>query len=359
MRMRGRGSASAALAWISDSRCCLVAMKSGLIICSRERGRGDGHLDHLLHVTRIGAQHHDPVGQIYRFLEIVGDEDDGNVDLAPELQQVRLHQCAGLGIERRERLVHQQDAGPVRQRARDRHALLHAARELVGVGVGEAGQTHDLDPLARLGFGRGRALPAHLEPEHHVLEHGAPGEQGVALEHHAAVRARAVHRLAVEQHLARAGLVEPGQDPHQRGLAAARRADHAQQLAAVGAQPDPLERRDRAGVALEAPAQRLHVQDHRARIQPREARAHLRRLLLVARQRQCGRAGRSLAAGAAHAVSPSAEARRRAREGSRPRTSAENGSRVLSGRQGKRLRPSRASARSLHSPISPIIMIAA
>ena len=49
--------------------------------------------------------------------------------LAPDLEQLGLHELAGLGVERGERLVHQQHFGIGRQRAREIDALLHAARK--------------------------------------------------------------------------------------------------------------------------------------------------------------------------------------------------------------------------------------
>ena len=52
---------------------------------------------------------------------------------------------AGLRVDRRERLVHQQDLRLVGQRAGDRHALLHPAGELPRVAVQEAREAHRLD----------------------------------------------------------------------------------------------------------------------------------------------------------------------------------------------------------------------
>ena len=51
------------------------------------------------------------------------------------------------GVERRQRLVEQQQAGRGRERARQRHALLLAARELGGIfrsGIGQADQRQQL-----------------------------------------------------------------------------------------------------------------------------------------------------------------------------------------------------------------------
>ena len=60
--------------------------------------------------------------------------------LGPEAHQLDLHELARLGVEAGEGLVHQQDVGIGGERPRQRHALLHAARQLVRIGVGEAGE---------------------------------------------------------------------------------------------------------------------------------------------------------------------------------------------------------------------------
>ena len=53
--------------------------------------------------------------------------------VAPELQQLLVELVAHDLVERAERLVHQQQLRLERQRAGDRGALLHAARELPGI----------------------------------------------------------------------------------------------------------------------------------------------------------------------------------------------------------------------------------
>ena len=61
--------------------------------------------------------------------------------------------AARLRVERAERLVHQQDARLLGKRAHDRDALLHAARKLVRIGVGEFLEADELEPLQRLALG--------------------------------------------------------------------------------------------------------------------------------------------------------------------------------------------------------------
>jgi hypothetical protein len=72
----------------------------------------------------------------------VGDEQHRLALRLPDAEQQFLHQLARLVVERAEGLVHQQHARVVGQRAGDRHALLHAARQLLGKVVLEAAQAH-------------------------------------------------------------------------------------------------------------------------------------------------------------------------------------------------------------------------
>ena len=62
----------------------------------------------------------------------------------PELQQLGIEMVAHDLVERAERLVHQQQVGIEGQRAGDRGALLHAARQLPGIFALEAGEVDQL-----------------------------------------------------------------------------------------------------------------------------------------------------------------------------------------------------------------------
>ena len=55
------------------------------------------------------GHHHHLVAEQDRLLDRVGDEQDGLVGRIEDAQQFLLHDDLGLGIERRERFVHQQD----------------------------------------------------------------------------------------------------------------------------------------------------------------------------------------------------------------------------------------------------------
>ena len=84
---------------------------------------------------RPGPGRHDPdaVAQVDRLGDRVRHDHHRGLDLVPQLDDQPLHLVARRLVERRERLVHQDDLRLQHQRARDRDALLLAARELVRV----------------------------------------------------------------------------------------------------------------------------------------------------------------------------------------------------------------------------------
>ena len=102
---------------------------------------------------------------------------------AAQLQQLVLEDFAGLGIERGERLVHQQDRRIDGQRADEADPLLHAARQLIRIvplEPGEADQVQIMPHTAR----HHRRSSRHGKPERCVLMDGLPRQQAEMLEHH-------------------------------------------------------------------------------------------------------------------------------------------------------------------------------
>src|SRR6478672_3837843 len=98
---------------------------------------------------RAGGKADDAVAERDRLVEVVGDEEHRLLLLGPEREQLVFHQLARLDVERRERLVHQQDVGIEDERLRQADALSHAARELVRVAVAERAEADPLQPLVR------------------------------------------------------------------------------------------------------------------------------------------------------------------------------------------------------------------
>src|SRR3546814_20349805 len=88
-------------------------------------------------------------------------------DLAlPEPQELLVQVVAGDLVERPERLVHQEEIGLEAERAGDRDALLHAARELPGKLLLEAAEVHQLQ-VARRPVAALRGSEAHAPQRTH------------------------------------------------------------------------------------------------------------------------------------------------------------------------------------------------
>ena len=115
-----------------------------------ERARPlERHVDDRVDPPRPRRQQHDPVGQEHRLADRMGDEQDGLARLHPDALQLQIHLVARHGVERAERLVHQQDFGIVGERAGDRRALPHAARQLARPAPLETRDADEIDELAR------------------------------------------------------------------------------------------------------------------------------------------------------------------------------------------------------------------
>ena len=102
------------------------------------------------------VEHGDAVAHAQRLALVVGHVDEGDADPALDRLQLDLHLLAQLEVERAQRLVQQQHARPVDQRARQRHALALAARQLVRLAAAEAAERHHLQHL----LGRAPGAPA-------------------------------------------------------------------------------------------------------------------------------------------------------------------------------------------------------
>ena len=178
-------------------------------------------------------QHQDAVAHQHRLLDVVGhhqDRADRQLALVPELDQIGAQRLRRQHVQRREGLVHQQHGGIDHQGAGQADALAHAAGELPRIGGFEAVEADQID-------GRQRAL-AHLalrhalglEPGLHILQHRQPGEEGEGLEDHGDALGRTFDRLAEIDHLAGAGMGEPGDDAQQGRFPAAGAAEQAHDL---------------------------------------------------------------------------------------------------------------------------------
>ena len=164
----------------------------------------------------------DGVGHGHGLLLVVGHVQEGQPDLVLDRLQLQLHLAAQLEVERAERLIEQQQGRPVDDGPGEGDPLLLTAGELLRLARREVVQ---LDQPQRLvSLAHRVADPAPAQPERHVLEHGHVREQRVALEDRVdrpLVRLEVRHILAADEDAALGGLLEPGDQPQRRRLAAA------------------------------------------------------------------------------------------------------------------------------------------
>ena len=138
------------------------------VTSSKKRGssrvstvRGCGRSTSTIPVIRPGRARHDDDARREedRLGDRVRDEDDRGARSLPDPEQLHVQPLARHLVERAERLVHEQERRVERERARDRDALLHPARELPRVVVLEAAELDELDHLAHARLAP-RAVPA-------------------------------------------------------------------------------------------------------------------------------------------------------------------------------------------------------
>ena len=180
------------------------------------------------------AEDGDAVAHRHRLDLVVGHVHGG--DRQPRLQLgelgPRLH--AQLGVEVRERLVHQVDLRMADDGPAHRDTLALAAREVLRLAIEVRLEVEDARRLADLGDPLGLGDALLLEGEAHVLGHGQLRVEGVVLEDHGDVAvawAHGAHVAVADEDRPAVERLEPGEHPQRRRLARAGRADEHEQLA--------------------------------------------------------------------------------------------------------------------------------
>jgi hypothetical protein len=199
------------------------------------------------------------------------------------------HLLAQVGVEVRQRLVEQQGFGLDDQRARERNALLLAARQLARIALRQwrkLGRRQNIVEL--LLDDRGLDL-AELEAVDDVLGHRHVRPERVALEDHRHVAPLRRQRLLRRRHgaladpdLAFGRLDEARDQPQRRGLAAARRPEQADERAVVDRHRHVVDYGQRP-VFLGQPAKLDRRQRPSPRIRPRIARGDAHRSSVTCR----------------------------------------------------------------------------
>jgi hypothetical protein len=179
------------------------------------------------------AHHGDAVAHRHRLDLVVRDVHRRRPEPLLELLDLGTHLDAQLGVEVRERLVHQERSRLAHDRAAHRHPLALAARKLAGLSLEQVRQSENLG--RRRDALRDFAL-LHVpqpQPEADVLADGHVRVQRVALEDHRDV---AVHRVeivddaAADPDLAVGELLQARRQAEHRCLAGARRPDEHDEL---------------------------------------------------------------------------------------------------------------------------------
>ena len=214
--------------------------------------------------ARMGREDEEAVAHLHGLLDVVSDEQHGldrQLPLAPEIEKIVAQRLGGENVERRERLVHQQDVGMNDQRPRESNTLAHAAGELARIRGLEPVEADEIDGLQRAAARLRVGMAERLESELHVLEHRQPGKQREALKHHRDALGGALHGLAEVVHLTARRQLEARDGPQQGRLPGARATQQADDLAGAQCQVHVLEYDELVPIRLpEGLADALHVE---------------------------------------------------------------------------------------------------
>ena len=208
------------------------------------------------------AQHRHPLAQGHRLGLVVGHEQRRGLQPAVQAHQLRTHRHTQLGVEVRQRLVHQERRRLTDHRPAHRHPLSLPTRQRRRLAVQQLPQTqrpsHGIHLLGALGLGD----LAHPQPETEVLAHRHVRVQGVVLEHHGDVtlRWRQVGHIPItDRDRPVRDLLEAGDHPQHRRLATPRGADEHHELPVVDVQRQVVHGAHAVGVHLRAVIERYRT----------------------------------------------------------------------------------------------------
>ena len=131
-----------------------------------------------------GAHHRDPVPQRQRLDLVVRHVQRGGAQLLLEPRELRPRLHAQLGVEVRQRLIHEERFRAADDRAAHRHALALPARQVRRLAVEMRLEVEDPRCLGHFAIDLAAGNLGELECESHVFAHGHVRVQRVALEDH-------------------------------------------------------------------------------------------------------------------------------------------------------------------------------
>ena len=196
----------------------------------------------------VAHQHH-LVRHGHRLDLIMRDVQHGHAEAALQCADFAPHLDTQLGVEVRQRLIHQADARLRHDGAAERHTLLLPAGELRRLAFEQPIEPENSGGALQARIALGARHIAHPQAEQDVLGDRQVRKQRVALEHHrdAALGGRQRGHIALGDP-DRAGIrcVEPGDQPQGGGLAAAGRAEQRHEMAGRRRKADVVDRGGRS-----------------------------------------------------------------------------------------------------------------
>jgi hypothetical protein len=143
----------------------------------------------------------------------VGNEDHRDTGFAPEAQHVVVELLPRDFVERGEGLVHQQELGLGDERAGDRDAHLHAARQFARIGLGEIGEADGAQHVhdARACRGLGDAVEPQRQVD--IVVDRGPRHQRRFLEHEADIALGLAAPVELGSRASRSRRWRPPRDP--------------------------------------------------------------------------------------------------------------------------------------------------
>lgn len=179
----------------------------------------------------------------------MGHKQDGLRLFAPDTKNLKRQVLAGQRIEGPERLVHQQNVGPMGERSGDPGALLHSPGEFARMFSRELLETDEIEQAIGALDELGRAAVHHACGEKYVVEDCGPGQQGRRLEHDACVGPRRRNRNALDRHAPGIRRDQTCHHPQQGGFATTRRSDQAGETVTIDGKRHVLQRHDIGAIA--------------------------------------------------------------------------------------------------------------
>ena len=176
---------------------------------------------------------HDPIGEGHRLDLVMGDVDRRHLELVLEVLDLGPGRDPKLGVEVRQRLVHQEHGRFADDGAGQGNSLALAAGELRRLAVEEIGELHHLRRTAHPLVVGGRIDLSHLQGKADVLVGVHVGVETVGLEHHGDVpvlRIEVVDDPASDDDVARGRLLQPGDHAHRGRLSAPRGTEEHEEL---------------------------------------------------------------------------------------------------------------------------------